>query len=337
MKSYAKLIDNLTIISASKADCFLEIHSSKRDKYKYTVVRSRIPHIAIMIAFVVLLYKTTKNDKIYFQDLIMMLPFSLISKFVGRICLGGLHREFDIKSNVVMKIIIFVYKRIRVLTHMQKDRLIGLGMSGCKIFECPTAIMLLDNIDKNVNSKNIPFLHSIKKIKCFYLGRLAASKNIIELLGILSNKEKFELHIVAPHASMESTFDYTSFITLVSNKNIIWHKNGLYGCELVRFIKNMDVMFTLSESEGFGKVYIESIFYCTPVVCLTNDGVKSIKENLKSIHLVESIEEFSDYIQILDNELPILKELANKDSSLIPDIYGSNQLINKFVNFINNE
>ncbi|WP_340261012.1 glycosyltransferase [Roseobacter sp. HKCCA0882] len=334
MQRYAEKIDDLNIVSVSRSSKFFDVKSFKTGKVSFHIIQSKFPVLSVFYGIILILRLGAFRATIYFQD---SLKFCLIlvffRAFLRARCIAGVHYEVSREYSVRIFLLRLFADKIRVLTFSQKKVFIKRGLNEDQISVVATPVMLLDYLKQNsdVSTYDRDLEKSVAPIKLIYVGRLAHTKRIGELLDFIRKYIDVHLTLVAPISSREVGFDVSRMARAVDKiDNVVWYDNGLWGDELIHMLAASDGLISFSSEEGFGKVYVEALALGIPVITRANAGAASIATVAKGMFLFHEVNELVLFFSNLKFNLGLEKTEAEKNKYNIREYFDPDFNINLF-------
>lgn len=179
-----------------------------------------------------------------------------------------------------------------------------------------------DDNDINLRSNetvDYDFYDNGSEVKIVSVGRLSSQKGYDRLLKAVKEVKlehsNFEILIVGIGEDFESLNEYIQSNNLSSNVRLLGYQQNPYP-----FIKNADVFFSSSRTEGFSTVVVESLILGTGIIATDCSGMDEILDNGIYGDIIENTDEAiyqALHNLVADNQVSIrLKDQAEKGQSI---------------------
>ena len=234
----------------------------------------------------------------------------------------------NIFKDLLKKLFVKRFSSCHVSGKPQEDLVAKLGFSGC--FYTTFGVGLVNEIDNKFIEKLSPAKFKPRKItKLLYVGRLSKEKNLEFIISALSQMKDFHFNIIGSGPDEE-------YLKSISSSNItfIGYVNNN---ELKKYYMDNDLFILPSNSEPWGLVVEEAIYYYCPVLVSDSVGCNIDLVLKKSTGLVfetnstnsfidrlTEIADYDNYQKYLNNCGPsVFQHLRLKQLSSYDDFYNS--------------
>lgn len=140
-----------------------------------------------------------------------------------------------------------------------------------------------------------------------FIGNDLVRKNCLEFLDVACCFSDIIFHVVGGDQLLESTIQ--DFLQKKEIQNVVYH-GRLDHTQIAELLKNMDLMFFPSRSEGFPKVMLEAACAGVPTLCYNDYGADEWITTGKDGFVVSTKEEAFTIIRNLKDNPEKLKELS---------------------------
>lgn len=281
---------------------------------------------------------THDYDVIDAQAYSPLLSSSVISRFIKTPLIGTIHDtsssngdqwiQSSFIANFMEKFLVNLkFDKIITVSHATKNSLVNdFGVNESRIE------ILYNGVD-------IPKYDSVKmgnavENQIIFVGRLAPHKHVDHLITMLRSIRKsvpsVKLLIVGKGEEKENLLNLVKEYNL---EDIITFKQDLSDNDLIRNIKESEMLVLPSTREGFGMVLAEANCCYKPVVTYASGGTVEVVENGYNGYLIESenITEFENKILELLNNKELEKQFGNNGRKKVETQFNWENIVNNYV------
>ena len=258
-------------------------------KQKPDIVVSSIVHLNTMMEF--------------------MSPFFRKTKFVAReanvLSVLNKYNPYS-KSKFPKFIVVLAYKLVDCIIcqskDMQLDMINNYGVNSSKTILINNPITNSFETKKQTSKKNRP-------IKFITVGRLSKEKGHLRIIDALAKVDfPFKYTIIGDGIEKTTIFNYIEQNNLSHSIEYINYTN-----KVEEYLGDNDLFLQGSYSEGFPNVLIESSVVGTPILAYNGvGGLDEIIEKGKNGYIANSLNEFVNYLNSINNNFPFTPQLVRQ-------------------------
>lgn len=284
---------------------------------------------------------TNKYDVIDAQAYSPLLSTSIISRINKTPLIGTIHdtssnnndqwiqssQTADFMENFLVNL---KFDKIITVSHATKNSLVndfGVDSSKIEILYNGVDINKYDSVDAEVTVEN----------QIIFVGRLAPHKHVDHLIKILDNiKDQIpsvKLLIVGKGEEKENLVEMVNQFNL---NEFVTFKQDLTDEDLIRNIKESEILVLPSTREGFGMVLAEANCCNKAVVTYASGGTVEVVENGYNGYLIESenITELQNKIlELLENK-ELQKEFGKNGRRKVETEFDWDKIVEKYVSIL---
>lgn len=278
-------------------------------------------------------------------DLIQLLPFNSKIKIIQVFNWSILGYEESIKQIIQGKKGLAKYLSIFINNHIVKARHSIIKKCNYIVVLTETAKEEIKTINKKITENKIkiipnplkvqkdsPQISSLNNHNIIFVGRLSYEKGVMRLLRIWK-----EISLLLPNYTLSiygkgnAQEEMERYIKKNQLKNIIFRG---FEPDHYKIYTSADLLFSTSDSEGFGLVFIEAFYFGVPVISF--DCPVSPKEVIGNAGLLIECFNEKKYIEeavALLKDIKRLKELQ-QNSIKRARLFYENKIVDKWTNFL---